>query len=414
MSDTCHNLEQKILIYPKSMQSFIPEGLKLDERKEHLGIVTEFRDFHPNVERFEEMSKLAQAKQRQYNWTWRVGEAASQFSLMKWYPFFVTLTVDPTKVENTTGLTPEEFWKKGKYYTRYKRDIADTVCRVMGHKLCRHSGVPESNYAQFFGVLEHGKTREHHHMHVLIWMRDIPSEWKQCPNRFIRNAKLRNRQRCLPLESLWKWASPLNKPALYFRHQNDIWKEHGFVTPVLKTGKPLKLYPATRAGTYCAKYLGKDTKEWQHRVKATQNLGLQRLKDLLARIHGRRLEALTWRPKKYHTNIFLQTIHSVPHGLIRSIAKQIYFCRRWATNSLDFDKLMNERFEGYNAMLTSVRNGAKPHKMGSAQLYDWVSQHLPEPEGYCDKRLVNAHKCFSDYWPVVHSTPTQTIGGNRI
>jgi len=412
-NEVLHNLEQTFLNYPNAMSKHIPPNTPLAERKNLLEIEFKPREFDEDVYKFEKMTQEAARLQRQANWVWRVGQAAERFDHYNWFPFFITLTLDPTKVEERLGITTEQFWKETNHYTKWKRDLADLSARLMGHKLPRHSGISESQYAQFFGVLEHGASREHHHMHVLVWLRAIPESWKKCPNAHIRTPEFRKNQRCLPLETYWPWANPKNRPALYFRHINDIWSRHGFCTPILKkTGKALNLYPAHRAGSYCAKYLGKDTKEWNHRVRATRNLGLQWIIDLMCRIHTRRLEALTWRPRSYNLSISLQTTHTVPHALVRSLAKSILFSREWVEKSLNWEQVMDQRYDGFLQMLMSVRNGAKPHRMGLRQRYDFATEHLPEPSGYCEKRLTAAHKSLAFISPVNHVRQRTSMIGN--
>ena len=430
-----HSLERGFLIYPPSMSVHLKQGTPLKEKKILLNLdKNPTPETHANVQEFEHHLKEQARENGKNEWMWRVGMHHWQMNLEGWYPFFATLTVD----ENLTmappkwikkrnpktnrmrkhnigglGMTAEQMWKEGSTWTKYKRDIADFVAEHMGFKTIDESGMLESDFAQFFGVLEHGETGEHHHMHVLMWLRDIPDSWKRCPNYGLR-PEFRKRQRCLPLETFWPWAQPLNRPVLYFRNAGDIWSRLGFCVPLSrKTGKALKLHPIIRAGTYFVKYLNKGTREWPHRVKATRNLGLKNLQDVLHRMHINHLEALTWRPRKYSQSVFLSTIHSVPAALLRRQAKLIFFCRQWVNGRVDSDKLLSESSDSYKQMLMSVRAGQRPHRMASGPRYAWVSQHLPVPDGYCEKRIERAHKKLQLIAPVIHPTVIQPLGANR-
>ena len=418
-----------------SMSQYLPQGMSLKEKKNLLGIDPPNKAKCELVKEFEGLLKDQARENSKNEWMWRVGQHHWQKNIEGWFPFFATLTVDEARLlkppqyvkeknpktgrtitvnRGGLGMTSQEMWKDGSVWTKYKRDIAEFVAETMGHPIPRHSGVPEHEYAQFFGVIEHGESGYHHHMHVLMWLREIPDSWKRCPNRDL-NPQFRTRQRCLGLETFWEWATDLNKPVLYFRNQGDIWSRLGFCVPLSKkTGKPMKLHPIIRAGSYFVKYLNKGTREWPHRVKATRNLGLMKLQDFLRRISVSKLEALTWRPRTYRQSVSLSTIHSVPAALLRRQAKLTLFLRQWANGQVDSDRLLSESNDSFKMMLMSVASGQRPHRMVSEQRYEWVSRHLPVPDGYCEKRIDKAHRSLQLLSPVVHYTATQPLGGNQI
>ena len=406
-----HNLEQANLIYPPEMTSLnIKPGMSFNEKKEVLGIPEYDAQPTPEQEDFLKLLQENAEETRKANWIFRIGAECSEMCQQQWHGFFVTLTVDPKRCPD-----PAAMWKEGREWRKYIRKLSDVVTHKMGLRPARKTNIPESEYVRYVGVLEHGKSREHHHMHALIWMRDIPDNWKQCPNRRL-NPQYRTRQRCLPLEAFWPWADPLNKPARYFRHEGDVWSRYGFCVPLVGKEpnlRPMNINPPATAGLYVAKYMGKDDKEWTHRVKATRNLGTEALRRRITAMNAQRVEALTWRPKDYNTSILVQTTHSIPIGLVRSIAKQILFCKRWASKTLDLNKELEKSCVPFKTMLDDVGNGARPRRMGSEQFYDWVGQHLPEQTEYSDQRFKRAHNALQSLHPVIHYRHVNHMGGNN-
>lgn len=412
---TCSFLDRSVLNYPPELKALrIEPGMPLALKKERLGI--ERADVPSDEElRFQAMGETFAHKARKASWAWRIGQEAEMLDRYDWYPFFITLTLDPDKIWHELGLTRPQFWQETHQFQYWLKRVAAIAAKSMGHKPPHKTDVPQSQYVRYVGVLEHGKSREHDHMHLLVWMRDIPDSWKNCPNRRIRNPLSRRFNRCRALESLWRWDNGLNSPAMYWRHQHDVWhRKHQFAYAVAKNGKPMVLRPAKAAGSYLCKYILKGDKTWSHRVKATRGLGLTMIRDLLWRTPPKILEALTWRPESYNTSTSLLTIHSVPHVLLRQLAKSALFTRKYEQGQLGWMELLQERSGSYSRMLSSVRNGAKPWAMPSPQLYDWVSQHLDAQAGYCEKRLLKAHRRFGLISPPEPFTKTKAIGGNRI
>lgn len=403
---TLHYLELRNLNYPPSMISVgLNKNMSFHEKKEALGLSSSVREKTAGEIEFEEFLEQSAAKTRQTNWLWRVGAAAADLQEKGWFPFFVTLTVDPSKAN------PRDLWQEGDAFRRWKRQMSLVVTRALGHPPAHKSNVPDSVYFRYFGVLEHGQSRVHDHMHVLLWLREIPESWKKCPNRGIKNPEMRTKQRCLPLETYWPWSNPLNRPAVYFRTVGDVWGQLGFTTPYLVKQKKF-LCPAApiKAGAYCAKYMGKDEKEWKHRVHATRNLGTELLTDRLRRLSMKKLEALSWRPGNQSLLISLQTIHSVPNGLLRWHAKRELWLKKYSKGQLDWTAELMSNYDSFSAMRSSVRAGARPSRMGSKERYDWLGKHLPEQEGYCEKRLKSAHRSLQYLFPEVPNEETKRIG----
>ena len=311
----------------------------------------------------------------------------------------------------------QKIWKEGREFRKYIRRIVNVVCKELGHPPAHKPPYrPESDYVTYAGVIEHGKSRSHHHGHFIIWIRCIPPSWRVCPNESIRVARNRTKNECLPMRALWPWAAPARKPHLYFRYQGDIWeKQYNFVLPLKEDGQPMKISRPRVAGHYITKYLSKEHKEWHHRMKATRNLGMTRLKEVIRGLSTRSLEALTWRAKDSNTNHLMMKIHSVPLGLLRSEAKREMFLHLFRENQLELENVLKSNYGIFTRMLRSVRDGTRADRMHSLDFYDWVSQFLSVPKGFCEKRQIQAHTLIQREFPPEERTVQHTkIGANNV
>ena len=409
--EVTHYLETTQFLHPHVLTTLgISPDMSFQQRKQALKIPPSTHvpnEFELEMEyKFQEQADAS----RKALWMWRVGAEAMDMAESGWYPFFVTLTLDGDKVGDT-----QEFWKTpehGKSAVQwYCRQLCNIVTKEMGHRRAHKAGVPESEYVRHVAVIEHGASRNHHHLHGLFWLRAIPASWKRCPNRDIRDPQLRIRDRCLPFEAIWPYSLPGLSPVKYFRHTGDVWSKLGFITAVQKNGKPFRLNPPMLAGIYLGKYLKKEDKEWSHRVKATRNLGLTRLMNYLHRMRSDGLLPLTWRPTSHSTSISLRMIHSIPIALVRRVAAQILFSKQWDAKAVDFENALRRTSAPFIEMSKSARDGQRLSRMHSGQLYDWVSQHLPDQEGYCDRRLKRRHMALSHLYPAETLKQIETIPG---
>ena len=411
-------LETGNLIYPDCMtQLGLTPEMSLSEKKSFLDLCFGTLARTELEEKFLDMMADRAEATRQANWAWRIAEEAELKDKQDWYPFFVTLTVDPKAYD------PEEVFR-GRALTEYYRDLANVVCEVMGHPPVQHTtkAFPNyrsvSDYVVHAGVIEHGKSREHHHCHLLIWMRDIPARWKLDPNHG-RQPHRCTENECTPMRVHWKYSAISLSPCNYFRTVNDIWhRKHHFVTPLVKNKKtrkfePLDLKPARTAGFYVTKYLSKEFKEWQHRMKATRNLGMHRLHQVLWNLQPKEVEALSWKPRSSALNHSVMKIHSVPLGLLRYASKTQHYWHQWQTKSLDIHQQLQSNFDSFSRMLRSARDGTRPDRMPLPEFYDWAVQFLPEPDGYCEDRLLIAHAKLAHYFPPGKSRHKHTSQGGQ-
>ena len=433
-----HILDERIITYPQILRKY---GIGPNTAYRHKKLFLDMDQVFNNPEATENERKFMIHMQNKThhaqkgNWCWRIAEEATQKQIQGWYPFFVTLTIDPKlcmgQIHEFKGRTaaydsPRDLWESGREFRIYIKTIATTVSQLLGHppphkkaKNYKRTGIdydyrPESDYVTYAGVLEHGKTAEHHHMHFMLWLREIPSHWKKDPNEG-RMPQYRTERECKSLRNFWPWCSSELKPALYFRSKGDVWSQLGHSTPIdKKTGAPIKINDVDAVGNYVTKYMQKGTKVWQHRMKCTRNLGLQRMQKVIATMETNHLEPLQWKPKSSSQLRSVSSIHSAPQGLIRSLAQREIFYRNWEKRSLDLKNLMKTNYDHYKRMLKSVRCGARPDRMPSHQFYDWVQEHQPEIQGYCEKRLLEAHKLLASEFPRKRfKTEPTVIPGNE-
>jgi hypothetical protein len=410
-------LGKRILIYPKTFAEFgIGPQTPYSLKRQFLGLGNTFQN--PNTEECDQRflkfmaNKASQAQKA--NWTWRITQEAKEKQNLGWYPFFVTLTVDPKMTD------PETLWKEGREFRKYIRRLANISSALVGHppphkKTKEYGYRPESDYVTYAGVVEHGKSQEHHHGHFMIWMREIPSHWKIDPNAG-RMRQYRHDRECKPMRTLWPWAIASQKPALYFRTKGDIWSKLGHCVPNdKKTGLPIKINQVEAVGNYVTKYMQKGDKQWNHRMKCTRNLGMKMIQEFVNKLNRKTLEALSWKPANSKSLHSVSSIHSVPQGIIRSLAKRRIFVIDYKENRLDLRTLMKTNYEHYQRMLKSVRDGARPDRMPSQEFYDWVQQHQPETKGYCETRLIRSHKLLSKLFPrQKHKVSPVVLGANEI
>lgn len=406
-------LDKRVLIYPRTLKLLgFDESMTFAKKKELLNLNKKY-EYSESEQRFLDLMLTKAENGRKANWQWRISQEAEEKQSLGWYPFFVTLTVDPKKCNGKPIQiskdrvacydSPKQLWKEGREFQLWLRKLTKIVTDTMGHPPCNKPPYrKQSEYLTYAGVIEHGSSREHHHGHFIVWMRDIPSSWKQCPNKSIMNPANRKRNECKELSIQWKWSGydPTTgnylSPALYYRTVGDIYSTQcNFVIP-LKEGKPMQVSNAGAAGRYITKYLQKEHRQWHHRMKATRNLGMMKLKEAIQSLDPYQVECLTFRPKTSRQLHSLSSIHSVPLGLMRSIAKQINYWDRYRLNMTELREHLRPSYDSFTRMLQSVRAGARPDRMHSLVFYDFISQFLPDQKGFCEEDILETHRLFSD------------------
>ena len=329
-------------------------------------------------------------QQRQQNWSWRTGEEMEHLCVNDtWWPLFVTLTVDPAEAD------PRAIIEDGREWAAYRQRVAEVVRQTMGVAQPQDGGPKRAEYMRYVGVVEHGKSREHHHIHALLWLKEIPESWKLDPN---EGRTVCNATDIRPLKGLWPWGTVTKASA--FRYIGDPWTQIGWKMPI-KEGKQTKLRPAREAGRYLMKYATKECKEWNHRIKASRGLGLTRLHRVMSRLSSRRLHAAASRvPDRVMPTM---QSSSVPCSLARREARLMSFSRMWETvagRQALAAWTTSEWRDAYSMMRASVQDGAAPWEMDSEHLRNWLSRTLPLDERNASSNEVQeVWSVLAGLWP---------------
>ena len=326
---------------------------------------------------------------RQGEWRWRIAEEAKLRSALRWYPFFVTLTIDPARIDND-----EKFWK-AKHVRDFIRKVTDKVTDALGHERIRHSGIKQEEYVVWVGVLEHGASGVHHHMHILLWCREVPGAWKQDPNAG-RSPEWRTLDRCRQMETLWPWSSNQVR-CQYFRSTGDVWSSLGFCIPVswderAKRVVSKKVGPPEVAGAYITKYMTKkfateyDAPPWASRIRGTRGIGMQRFKEMIHAMSDEDIEQLAERPKKLADAIEAQMKTGVPIALLRKHIKEEKFYRSVNEGRLDPREHMAQSRTFLSSLTEKAIEGNRMSALSKGGRYSIMTETLEADRPLDDNR----------------------------
>lgn len=364
-------------------------------------------DLHPNTAaRLKAFLKNGSKSSAANEWKWRIQtEIINTVAKEKWYPLFGTYTVDPAILASKGLLTRDELWTKtdawDKFVKKYKADIAESL--GYGRK---PSKWPKTNtFFKYFAVIEHGKSGEHPHVHVIWLCKNIPQSWKRDPN---INCTTNTEFNIPAASSLWDHGKQKITQAIFITGSPFIDKL-GWVTPCKyneKTEKPepIEVSDANAVGGYIAKYLGKqETKRWNHRVKCTRNLGITQLKSNLEKLNCIPiLKALAYRPGEYTQMFSMQRMTSCPMSLLRRISKTELMKRFHTSMSSLGEKSLWKAWSlapntFYTKLTDSVSNGQRPWSLTPEQRYNLYTPMLAEVEKtvHC-KEILSSLKKYLD------------------
>lgn len=391
--------------YPPSLRRIgLEPEMSLEKRKAILGLSPKWVEEDKQIIELQRWLHAGVKKKQASWWNFRAGEAARFYGDLGWFPFFITLTVDPKRHD------PVQLWREDKAWAKYIKTLARVSMTACGVSAKKQRYLSNRNYIAYFGQLEHGKSGNHHHAHLLVWFRNIPDSWKMDPNWHLHGEVATNR-RCPPLESFWPYCDPAQRPGIYFWHQDCVWQHMGHKIPVdEKSGHGLKLLAPEFAGGYLSKYMSKEDKPWWHEAKATHGLGLERLTRHLKQTSTKGLIQLA-RFKEPDLRHLIQTTISVPDGLLRLHAKTEIYCRTYPKMTLE--QLTQAKQKAWPEMARSVKAGLKPHRMRSEAFSLWLQDVLPqETNEYCEEAFFEAFEPFAMTFNK-RRFETRTIGGLR-
>jgi hypothetical protein len=379
----------------------LSKSLSYRQKREVLGLECAMPITDERILKFNEWLERTAHERRANWWTFRVGEAARYYHDKGWYPFFITLTVDPKKID------PAKLWQEDNAWKWYITKLARVAARSMGHPL---QDISNRDYVAHYGTLEHGKSGIHHHAHILAWFRSIPEHWKLDPNRN-RPPELATIRSCRGAESLWPWSAYGQSPFMHYWHADCIWQRLGHKIPVdEKTGKGIRLIGPEYAGNYCGKYMAKEKKAWFHKPKATHGLGLERLTRHLKQMTTKELIQVA-RFKEPDLSHLVKTMISVPDGLLRFEAKREIYYRTF--QKMPSSELIEQRPKPYVPMQRSVQDGANPHRMRTEEFSRWLRAVLPdEVNEYCEATCLSAYEKLATSF-AYNRKHVRTIGAMR-
>lgn len=400
-----HNLGLLNIIHqPSPFEAIgLKDTMSYQEKKDFLEIPKFTRKECERLDKLEHWLRTTSKEKQASWWNFRAGEAARFYSDLNWFPFFVTLTVDPKKIN------PRRLWQEEKGWQRYITKLARISAKECGVRNVEN--ISNRDYIAYFAQLEHGKSGVHDHVHALIWFRNIPASWKMDPNYHLHEDAATNR-RCPPLESVWEWCIPDQRPAIYFWHADCPWQKMGHKTPVdEKTNQGLKLLAPEFTGSYLSKYMSKEDKPWHHQAKATHGIGLERLTHHLKNMTTKELHQLARRKERDLAHL-LRTTLTVPEGLMRSLSKREILYRTY--RKMSFEKWINSRPKPFQEMQNSVGSGQNPWRMPTKDFYEWLHAVLPpEKIEYSERHLFKALEKLHRTYERKQSKQITTIGAMK-
>lgn len=318
---------------------------------------------------------------RRNEWNYRLITAMSDNISNGWYPLFGTYTVDPQMLPEGC-ITRDDLWKNTPMWDRFIKRFQRSVAESLGYGRMPGKWPGKiSDWFQYFGVIEHGSAVEqnHPHIHVIFMCKNIPEFWKVDPN----SKNVRFKRDIVGASALWEYGWKRETCGVFCR---GSWFEENWIPPIdLETGKAIEIGSMEAVACYVTKYMQKgETKKWKWRVKATKSLGLENLCSTMKEIPNlSMLMTLASRQESYSVMMELQSRTRVPLSLIRKFSGIELQERLYSSRSLRAEKLlscqMTKIHSGFYISLSlSVKNGVRPWKMMSEQLYNCYTPMLAE------------------------------------
>ena len=320
-------------------------------------------------ERLRRAMERAAESGRSSVWQWRVGQEISEAVECGWYTFFVTLTLDPTLVPDG-----EIFWK-GPSFNRWVQALERLVRKASGVRSRERGGPKRADFFRYAAVLEHGKSGEHHHCHMLLACPVVPESWLVDPN-WRGTTHFTNIDGAA---ATWPYGRIVKFEP--FWTAGCRWAET-HVQPVGRT-----IYSPWTAGAYLFSYVEKGRKKWSHRVRCTQGFGLRAMRQVVTALPWAHLRTATLMPGLM-TRLKWFEGFGPPLSMMRQCAKLERFRRSRAFGS-QWDPLMMRVMlrsaKPFVALLEAFLECPEMDVNCSRQRYACVlSAYPPEQIGSCD------------------------------
>ncbi len=395
----------------------IGPDVKYVDRKKQLDIQSsktqESKEERKGKEYLKQGSRMTRAK----NWQYRLKTAIEEAVHSGWYPMFGTYTVAPQRLKEWGCLTRDELWQKTPAWDRFVKKFKTEIADACGYGRRPAKWPKGKEFLKYWAVIEHGKSGDHPHVHVIWLAKNMPSNWKLDPNR----NSTENFEKDIPAASaLWAHGIQRRTMALFI---TGSWFNTHWDVPRESEEEPGTVGTAAQISGYISKYLTKgDTSKWRsgtwHRVKATNSLGIDRLISNLEEkeITVDLLETLASRPMKYADSMTMQSTTGCPLSLLREKSKKALWKKLHCLRTTQAKKYLkaawtkppNEFFTGY---IQSVRDGLRPWTMTPSHRFSFYTLILEEikSEVHCKTRLKTAIEwlCYNE--KVIQTSPAYTL-----
>lgn len=316
--------------------------------------------------------RAARASEWQYRLTVAIDDCISN----GWFPLFGTYTVDPKKLPEGIP-TRDDLWRETSAWNDFVYAFKREVAASLGYGRKPANWPPVATWFQYMAVLEHGASTEHPHVHVVWMCKNIPLLWKRDPNRVGSG--------CTNLDisaasALWPWGSQKRTQGVFV---TGSWFKDNWRHPVdPNTLEPIKIgTPGAMAG-YVSKYMTKGERKWKHRVKATKNLGLFRIRCAMKdKANLRVLLQLARRPTDYGVAMAIQLATSAPLGLLRRLSKEQLSRRLHDSSDLLAEKWIcrlwtKRRRSFFTNLMSAVESGTRIWTLPTEQRYNCYTRML--------------------------------------
>ena len=384
-------------------------GMNLEDRRERLGLSPTYNGVRSAREaRLQDDLRDGAEGMRKQLWNFRIGEEVEQLDKLDWFTVMVTLTVDPSIADGRRLI------EDGKAWSAFLQRCAEVSRQACGVPQRQRGGPPLADYFRHVGVAEHGASRDHHHVHGLLHFKSLPSSWIWDENDGVLDPRV---QQLPGVCALWDYG--VQTRATAFRFAGDIWsRRYGFVWPLKDDGSALDKLPARASGSYFGKYMGKEHKEWHHRMKASRGYGMRRLQAVADQWSLTTSLALLERPG---SNLERNTADkcSVPLSMVRQLARLSLISKAGMTSSgrrlLRRTLWTAPRSDAYSAMVKSVEDGHDPWSMDGEARFDWLLDVLP-PEGSVSfrRRRLRVWLKLAKMFPAAEVLPQVSLAGLRM
>jgi len=202
---------------------------------------------------------------------WRCGSAAEELvDKKRWYMIHFTLSVAGSYFDVLSG----------RRWSAFTQELKRITCFETFGRRTTPPGFSQQDYFAYAAVVEGPEIGKRPHVHMIAFMRSIPSSWKTDPN---LGKLVPSRMEIPAAKSVWKHG--ISSPRVVRTDMHDPWADLGHKWPVYD-GEPLPELGAGMVASYIGKYHGKETIVCRKttRARMSRKLGLNNLLKTIGRL----------------------------------------------------------------------------------------------------------------------------------